>query len=169
MGRAERQPDYLIVVYIVVPTTVLILLLLLLYVTCSKRFRLNWYERFLLEENTTDKKCSEAKNIKLLPGASVTSILSAIGVNKDKQHSKVHFKTGWMPVSRKMGSSPSSPTRDVSEKFWVPPAVLERKRAQSLVPTVPHHDSDDGKFFFLFSFIFFTNVIKFYFYFCLKD
>jgi hypothetical protein len=47
---------YLIVVYIVVPTTVLILLLLLLYVTCSKRFRLNWYERFLLEENTTDKK-----------------------------------------------------------------------------------------------------------------
>jgi hypothetical protein len=70
----------------------------------------------------------------LLPGASVTSILSAIGVNKEKQHSKVHFKTGWMPVSRKMGSSPSSPTRDVSEKFWVPPAVLERKRAQSLVP-----------------------------------
>jgi hypothetical protein len=78
--------------------------------------------------------------------------------------SKVHFKTGWMPVSRKMGSSPSSPTRDVSEKFWVPPAVLERKRAQSLVPTVPHHDSDDGKFFLLFSFFFFTNVIKFYFY-----
>lgn len=169
MGRAERQPDYLIVVYIVVPTTVLILLLLLLYVTCSKRFRLNWYERFLLEENTTDKKCSEAKNIKLLPSASVTSILSAIGVSKEKRHSKVHFKIGWMPVSRKMGSSPSSPTRDVSEKFWVPPAVLERKRAQSLVPTVPHHDSDDGKFFVLFTFFFFTNVIKFYFYFRLKN
>lgn len=46
-----------------------------------------------------------------------------------------------------MGSSPSSPSRDVSEKFWVPPAVLERKRAQSLVPTVPHHDSEDGKTF----------------------
>ncbi|XP_076091601.1 synaptotagmin-6-like isoform X2 [Mytilus galloprovincialis] len=144
MSRAERQPDYLIVAYIVVPTTILILLLLLLYVTCSKRFRLNWYERFLLEEKSSDKKFSEAKNIKLPPKASVTNVLSAIGVGKERRYSKVHFKTEWMPVSRKMGSSPSSPTRDVSEKFWVPPAVLERKRAQSLVPTVPHHDSDDG-------------------------
>ena len=44
-----------------------------------------------------------------------------------------------------MGSTPSSPNRDVSEKFWVPPAVLERKRAQSLVPTLTNRDSDDGK------------------------
>ncbi|XP_069121799.1 synaptotagmin-1-like isoform X1 [Argopecten irradians] len=42
-----------------------------------------------------------------------------------------------------MGSSPSSPVRDVTEKFWVPPAVIERKRAQSLVPALSHHDSDD--------------------------
>lgn len=52
-------------------------------------------------------------------------------------------------MARKMGSSPSSPVRDVTEKFWVPPAVLERKRAQSLIPNISHHgDSDDGKSLF---------------------
>ncbi|KAH3792295.1 synaptotagmin-1-like [Dreissena polymorpha] len=36
-----------------------------------------------------------------------------------------------------MGSTPSSPKPDsvAEEKFWVPPAVIDRKRAQSLVPS----------------------------------
>ncbi|KAL4230229.1 hypothetical protein ACF0H5_010615 [Mactra antiquata] len=42
-----------------------------------------------------------------------------------------------------MGSSPSSPVLDSSDgKFWVPTAVAERKRAQSLIP-MTHQDSDD--------------------------
>ncbi|XP_076454624.1 synaptotagmin-5-like [Babylonia areolata] len=42
-----------------------------------------------------------------------------------------------------MGSSPSSPVADASEKFWVPPGVLERKRAQSLVPAISRQGSDE--------------------------
>lgn len=53
--------------------------------------------------------------------------------------------TDWIVCTRKrMGSSPSSPVHEsVEEKFWVPPAVVDRKRAQSLVPTICH-DSEDG-------------------------
>ena len=54
-------------------------------------------------------------------------------------------KTEWIVYSRKrMGSSPGSPCHEAGEeKFWVPPAVADRKRAQSLIPTTTQ-DSEDG-------------------------
>ncbi|KAK3599268.1 hypothetical protein CHS0354_012878 [Potamilus streckersoni] len=42
-----------------------------------------------------------------------------------------------------MGSSPSNPAYEPDEKFWVPPNVIERKRAKSLVPTVSRNDSEE--------------------------
>lgn len=44
----------------------------------------------------------------------------------------------------------SPPDHDMTEKFWVPPEVIERKRAQSLVSSLSHHESDDqGKCIFV--------------------
>ena len=57
-------------------------------------------------------------------------------------------KSEWLFGGRKMGSSPSSPTAptaDASERFWVPPHLVERKRAQSLVPQLSRNDSDEGR------------------------
>ena len=70
----------------------------------------------------------------------------------------------WLQSVRKMGSSPSSPVADASEKFWVPPGVLERKRAQSLVPTLSRQGSDDGQWvgwFVQFFGLFFSSVCLF--------
>lgn len=65
----------------------------------------------------------------------------------------------WLQSVRKMGSSPSSPVADASEKFWVPPGVLERKRAQSLVPTLSRQGSDDGQWMLVSRSPFFPSVV----------
>ena len=66
--------------------------------------------------------------------------------------------TEWIVCSRRsMGSSPSSPVHEgIEEKFWVPPAVVDRKRAQSLVPTTCN-DSEDGMYTFLLIFYYNYN------------
>lgn len=75
----------------------------------------------------------------------LTTRLKSSGEKDARGH---EHKTEWIVCSRKgMGSSPSSPVRDLTEEtFWVPPTVLDRKRAQSLVPTTTQHDSEEGKF-----------------------
>jgi hypothetical protein len=73
----------------------------------------------------------------------LTTRLKSSGENGSKE---CENKTEWIVCSRKrMGSSPSSPVHDpAEEKFWVPPAVLDRKRAQSLVPTTTQAESEEG-------------------------
>lgn len=73
----------------------------------------------------------------------LTTRLKSSGENGAKECENT---TEWIVCSRKrMGSSPSSPVHDpTEEKFWVPPAVLDRKRAQSLVPTTTQTESEEG-------------------------
>ncbi|XP_050389642.1 synaptotagmin-5 [Patella vulgata] len=132
MSRSSTS-GYLIAVYIVVPAVVILLAVLLLYIYCTKRHRLNWYQKTLLEEydnGTLGPLLSEGSKAGLMSG-------------KGRGMRSSSLKTEWMIYVKKMGSSPSSPTNDTSEKFWVPPAVLERKRAQSLVPSLSRQDSDE--------------------------
>ncbi|CAH1786120.1 unnamed protein product [Owenia fusiformis] len=42
--------DYLIIVYVTVPLIIVALLIVLVYICCSKKYKLNWFERNLLEE-----------------------------------------------------------------------------------------------------------------------
>ena len=60
----------------------------------------------------------------------------------------------WIICSKRQnGSNPNSPTNESMEQaetFWVPPTVVERKRAHSLVPTTTQRtDSDEGRWNFL--------------------
>lgn len=184
MDFAKRRENYLIAVYILLPTFLLALLILLLYIYCSKRFKLNWYEKTLLEEHdrhtTIDKNCASVSVDTVNSNSSLTTPLihnttgskgvtttntsiniqcsnpaallikptvsTTCSVSSEKRDSKGSLIAEWLPGNIRMGSSPSSPVRDVSQKFWVPPAVIERKRAQSLVPSLTQIDSDDGKF-----------------------
>ncbi|XP_067660988.1 synaptotagmin-1-like [Haliotis asinina] len=132
---SQGTPGYLIAVYACIPAVLLALVIVLLYVFCSKRYRLNWYERTLLEERCTDQVSP------LLRRDQANSFMS--GTAKGRGIRAGSLKTEWLLNVRKMGSSPSSPTADASEKFWVPPTVIERKRAQSLVPSLSRNDSDE--------------------------
>ncbi|ESO85946.1 Sytalpha [Lottia gigantea] len=125
---------YLIAVYVAVPAVVLLLAIIVVYIYCTKRHRLNWYQRTLLEEydrGTLGPLLSEGAKTGLMSGKGGRGMRSS------------SLKSEWMIYVKKMGSSPSSPTNDASEKFWVPPNVLERKRAQSLVPSLSRQDSDE--------------------------
>ena len=173
--------DYLIIAYIIIPTLLIALFLALLYVFCSKRFKLNWYEKVLLEENCAQKR----GDVDVLAEAAIerksnrtykkrirfqtpkqdhwAAIVEVLKSWKQKFSARIKTsaghvsdendrKTEWIYCSKKsLGSSTSSPIIEGSdEKFWVPPAVLDRKRAQSLVPTVTHNDSEEGRKFYKF-------------------
>ncbi|XP_025112828.1 synaptotagmin-like protein 5 isoform X2 [Pomacea canaliculata] len=75
--------------------------------------------------------------------ASTSSFSSSSSSGSSALTSGVRGGAEWLQSMRKMGSSPSSPVADASEKFWVPPAVLERKRAQSLIPALSRQGSDE--------------------------
>lgn len=128
----RRTANYLIAVYIVVPVLLIALLLLIVYIVCSRRYKLNWFERSLLEEQND----GEGYTIRPALRKSAGSLAGTRGC----------LKFGWPggTAAAKMGSTPSSPSSDIGEKFWVPPNVMERKRAQSLVPSLMYHGSEDG-------------------------
>lgn len=176
-NKRSSDFDYLIVAYILIPAVLVVLFLALLYVFCSKRYKLNWYEKVLLEENTSKQEQCDVdvltvsniggksdrirkKRIRFQTPKSSrwTAIVEVLKSWKQKFTGRVKTSPGpdtqenertteWIYCSRKgLGSSTSSPIIESSdEKFWVPPAVLDRKRAQSLVPTVPHNDSEEGR------------------------
>ena len=176
-NKRSSDFDYLIVAYIIIPIVLVVLFLALLYVFCSKRYKLNWYEKVLLEENTSELKqrdvdiltetniagkgnrTTRKKRIRFQTPKSdrYTAIVEVLKSWKQKFTGRIKTSPGpnthenertteWIYCSKKgLGSSTSSPIIEGSdEKFWVPPAVLDRKRAQSLVPTVPHNDSEEG-------------------------
>ena len=179
-NRRSNDFDYLIVAYIIIPIILVVLFLALLYVFCSKRYKLNWYEKVLLEENTSEQ---QQRGVDILTETNIagksnrtartkkhirfqtppksdhyTAIVEVLKSWKQKFTGRIKTSPGpalshdnertteWIYCSRKgLGSSTSSPIIEGSdEKFWVPPTVLDRKRAQSLVPTVPHNDSEEG-------------------------
>ena len=174
--KRSNEFDYLIVAYILIPAILVVLFLAVLYVFCSKRFKLNWYEKVLLEENSAQKQ----GDVDVLVEANIvrksnriqkrrirfqtpkpdhwTAIVEVLKSWKQKFSARIKTSadndsqenertTEWIYCSKKsLGSSTSSPIIEGSdEKFWVPPAVMDRKRAQSLIPTVPHNDSEEGK------------------------
>ncbi|XP_041369848.1 synaptotagmin-5-like [Gigantopelta aegis] len=152
MAFHTGPPAYLIAVFAGVPAVILFLALLALFILCSKRYRLNWYERTLLEEDTADQTgplLSKGPRASLfqkggLFGGCKGGLMSGGGGNRGGRGARTgSVKSEWLFSVRKMGSSPSSPTSDASEKFWVPPHVIERKRAQSLVPSLSRNDSDE--------------------------
>lgn len=177
-SHTDKDIGILIALYIVAPVATVILLLVLVYIFCYRRSRLNWYEKSLLEDQryssagTTENAGSSIRRgiigharYKNLPRQKVfgnkpivevikslkklTTRLKSSGENDSGDNEN---KTEWIVCSRKrMGSSPSSPVHDpAEEKFWVPPTVLDRKRAQSLIPTTTHTESEEGELFSFF-------------------
>lgn len=170
---------YWIVVFITAPVATTLFFLAIVYIYCTRRSRLNWYEKALLDDDDerqcdagtpehagSSNSCEYSGVSRAYSGRSrnysgnikrpkaivevikslkkLTTRLKSSGEKEPRDHEN---KTEWIVCSRKgMGSSPSSPVRDPAEEtFWVPPTVLDRKRAQSLVPTTTQHDSEEGK------------------------
>lgn len=192
------KPDYLIAVYIILPMVILALILTLMYVYCSKRFRLNWFEKSLLEEHrgynsvttrtadydrySDERECSKPHRTvqfkdsyeELTTNTSVTDVsglLSRTGkvAGSRQEQRRGSLTTEWMFGTTRLGSaSPTSSSNDISEKFWVPPTILERKRAQSLVTSsLCHQDSEEGKFELFLSFCMCVLKLKIIFILCL--
>ena len=173
----------MIAIYVIVPAVILILLLILVYFCCSRKYRLNWFERTLLEAH--GERDSEKEYINPVGGSSSTgpvldhgslhrsSIQSVQTQNSDRSSSITsasipsisHPLAGPQPpplVSTKycpliepphippvISSRSSTPTSEKSQsseqQFWVPPTVLQKKRAKSLVPQmVQPQDSEDS-------------------------
>ncbi|XP_045191716.2 synaptotagmin-1-like [Mercenaria mercenaria] len=174
--ESKENANYLIAIYIAAPIATVVLLLACVYVYCYRRSRLNWYEKYLLEEHqrqsaagTTENAGSSNKrgitgvtrnknyrrrncfgNLKPLKPIvevikSLKKLTTRLKSSSENGSRDCENKTEWIVCSRKrMGSSPSSPVHDpAEEKFWVPPAVLDRKRAQSLIPTTTQTESEE--------------------------
>ena len=155
MAFHSGPPAYMIAVFAGVPAVILFLVLVALFVLCSKRYRLNWYERTLLEQDASEQtgpllakgpRASLFQKGGLFGGCKGGLMSGGGGRGRGARTGSV--KSEWLFGGRKMGSSPSSPTAptaDASERFWVPPHLVERKRAQSLVPQLSRNDSDEGR------------------------
>ena len=173
-----------IAIYVIVPGVILILLLILVYYCCSRKYKLNWFERTLLEAH--EERDSEKEYINPATGSTSTgpvvdhgslhrsSIQSVQTQNSDRSSSITsvgipsisHPLTGPQPpplVSTKysplietphvlpvISSCATTPGSDKSseQQFWVPPTVLQKKRAQSLVPQLlqPQDSEDSGEY-----------------------
>ncbi|XP_074654722.1 synaptotagmin-5-like [Tubulanus polymorphus] len=140
-------PGYLLALYIVIPLVVLCLALLVMFLCCSKRYRLNWFERSLLQHDD-----EEIRRInKPSPVYSNTSSprLSIASIRRGSQQKYGPLLTPNIFAYGNMGSNPSTPqntdgeSEQGSEQFWVPPDVVRKKRAQSLVATLMHNDTSD--------------------------
>lgn len=181
--ESSRVGPYLIAVCILAPLVCLLLILLCCYALCSNKRRSNWFENTLLEENEkqttirftvtqaddSETECidtwgdSRRKRVRFQPLSAIVEVLKGLkklttrfkSLGDPEAVLQNGNKTEWIVCSRRsMGSSPSSPVHEpVEEKFWVPPAVVDRKRAQSLVPT-PCHDSEDGRCCFYLFFVY---------------
>ncbi len=176
----------MIATYVILPAIVVILAVIVLYYCCSRKYRINWFERTLLEAH--EERDSEKEYIN--PGASSSrsggagaglapdqeSLFHRSSIGNETHKSERSWSTtttSSIPsISHPGGASkypynplmeppvahhvptvlspfPSTPSSDKSSEhaFWVPPAVLEKKRAQSLVPTLqqPQEGEDQGE------------------------
>ena len=231
-------PSYALALYISLPIVVCLLLLLagVLFLCCSRRYRINWYERSLLESSVRDQESEKAflqptkrtrdKTKGLIKGISNSTSRRDLDDNNlppvtighgsttviTKKVKPQFLDTGSMGSSSSSPSSDHSPISSLSEaladkrvsfssvlpsaytnggsgtpstgggvtgrrdtihgivgsrrdsstlstgsgearrdsaEFWVPPAVMQRKRAQSLVPTLglfQQQTDDSGKY-----------------------
>ncbi|XP_064649839.1 synaptotagmin-5-like isoform X2 [Lineus longissimus] len=142
-------PSYLIAVYVLIPVIVFVLLVILIYICCSKRFRLNWFERSLLDHQ---EECQRINCVSSHSPSSHTAPRLSCGSLR-----RTSLKYGPLIATPRtsMGSNPShastpggtndAQSSDSSENFWVPPDVVKKKRAQSLVAAMLHQESDEGK------------------------
>ena len=180
--EGAHPPTYVISIYIVVTLVLLALLAFIVYVCCSKRYRLNWFERTLLD---AQRGKAEEKARLNLHGCSAGTLVPRKGSTLTlSQGSNVSIK--YVSLRTKsidsMGSNPSSPVSDKEEtsspppslphtpqrmgsysgsgagargsrgamaklgasqdrrdsqgEFWVPPTIIQKKRAQSLIPQI---------------------------------
>ncbi len=177
----------LIALYVIVPAVVFLLVIVVLYYCCSRKYRLNWFERTLLE--ASEEKTSEKEYIN--PPTASTSAgpaldhgsmhRTSIQSHKSDRSSSVTstgipfishplaasqppalisakysplFEPHFPPMANAYPTSPSSDKSSISEQqFWVPPAVLQKKRAQSLVPQLlqPQEPPEDSGTFHRFT------------------
>ncbi|XP_064649842.1 synaptotagmin-5-like isoform X5 [Lineus longissimus] len=140
-------PSYLIAVYVLIPVIVFVLLVILIYICCSKRFRLNWFERSLLDHQ---EECQRINCVSSHSPSSHTAPRLSCGSLR-----RTSLKYGPLIATPRtsMGSNPShastpggtndAQSSDSSENFWVPPDVVKKKRAQSLVAAMLHQESDE--------------------------
>ena len=134
---------YLVVIFVAIPVLVLLLLGVLFYVCCSKRYRLNWYERALLESTRSGEKEHIAPHTARTLGHVYTeqNLGQKLAVSTDIQ--RVH-STGSLNLSSSqptlLTNENELPGEPTTEQFWVPDDILMKKRAQSLVPQllIPH-------------------------------
>lgn len=70
---------YMVAVYILVPALIVGGLCLLLYICCSKRYRLNWFERTLLEAHEERSSEKEYINTAATRGSTSTGAGTSVG------------------------------------------------------------------------------------------
>ena len=178
----------MIAIYVIVPAVVLVVGIILVYFCCSRRYRLNWFERTLLEAH--DERDSEKEYINPARASTSTGVVvqdhgsihrcsvQSIRTQTSDRSSSItsgsipsisHPLAGPQPscastskyspliepphIPPVISSHPSTPSSEKSgeQQFWVPPAILQKKRAQSLVPQLLQpQDSveESGKFSF---------------------
>ena len=155
----------MIAIYVIVPAVILIVVVILVYFCCSRKYRLNWFERTLLEAH--DERDSEKEYINPATASTSTGVVQdhgslhrcsvqSVRTQSSDRSSSIpsisHPFAGPQPpplitskyspliepphIPPVISSHPSTPSSEKSgeQQFWVPPAILQKKRAQSLVP-----------------------------------
>ena len=133
---APEIAPYLVALYITIPIVVIVMMVTVCYLCCSRRYRLNWFERHRLEEEGSQKFESDSEKEHFAHRYSILSLSS------DRRKSSVKYVPLLSELAQATSStaatSPTTPLADSisikSDTFWVPPEVVEKKRAQSLIP-----------------------------------
>lgn len=236
MSKGQSKSTHMMALYITIPIVVCSLLIgvVLFLLCCSRRYRLNWYERSLLEGSQSSSKQDSERSFLHRPsytgsGSSGSSFIKPFNINKPPKDfiKHPHFDDNLPPITighgsariitkkvkpqqthnGSMGSGSSSPNspdhsprssfsehinekrisfggvlptsnggmlgrretvagictqgsrrdsmtpstgsaadiRRDSAEFWVPPNVLQKKRAHSLVPTLETYQGKDSE------------------------
>ena len=171
----------MIAIYVIVPSVIFIVVVILVCFCCSRKYRLNWFERTLLEAH--EKRDSEKEYINPATASTSTGVVQDHGslhrcsvhsVRTQSSDRSSSITSGSIPsishplagpqppplttskyspliepphIPPVISSHPSTPSSEKSgeQQFWVPPAILQKKRAQSLVPQLlqPQESTED--------------------------
>ena len=132
----------MIAAYVIVSAVVLILATIMLYYCCSKKYRLNWFERTFLEAH--DGRDSEKEYINPATGSSSTGLVVDHGSlhgsctqSVQTQNADSSITSGSIPsISHPLAGSQSSPLTSTKynplmEPLHIPPVISSRPSSPS--------------------------------------
>ena len=118
----EPANRYLIVPAVLVPLLLLTCLLLLLYLCCSKRLRLNWFHRVLLEESEAATVNAERQSFYYSEDKndtkSVDTTTNLLSTNMPKHEESLNFSHQQMDVEETASTKTSDSANTEKSSFY---------------------------------------------------